>query len=109
MDATDAAIVRAIVAMLAMLNCAVWFVVWHKAMQIRSGVAGMLLKARAAVFFTYTVNVAVMSVLILLPILNDSYFMAVWRNVTRVHSQLVLLIVGVDIVYNGIIKRHDYA
>lgn len=102
---TDNLIVRTVVAVLAIMSIGLWAYIWFRAMHIRQGRSGYLLRGRAVVFLSFSINVALMSVAILVPGIESSTLMVTWRSVTRVHAQLLVVIIAVDIILNEVARR----
>ena len=93
----DSVTIRAVVEVLALAGAVIWLVIWTHALVIRPEQMGILLRSRAVVFFSFALNVTLMGVAILLG-LGSPATMLIWRSVTRVHAQLLVVIVGVDIL-----------
>lgn len=102
---SDVLWVRALVAVLAWLNFGLWLWIWLHAYAARPGVAGLLLRGRAVSFALYCLNTALMSTAIVLPLGVPVAVLIVWRNIVRLHAQLALSIVAIDILLNEISKR----
>jgi len=102
---SDVLWVRALVAILAWLNFGLWLWIWRHAYAARPGVAGLLLRGRAVTFASYCLNTALMSTAIILPLGVPVEALVVWRNITRLHAQLGLSIVAIDILLNEVSKR----
>lgn len=100
---SDVLWVRALVAVLAWLNFGLW--IWRHAYAARPGVAGLLLRGRAVSFALYCLNTALMSTAIVLPLGVPVAVLIVWRNITRIHAQLALVVVVSDILLNEVHKK----
>ena len=108
MDSTDNQIVRLVVALLAVAGCVIWSHIWLHALETRRGRLGIMLRALAFVFLSYILNVGAMSVLILIPgVIEGSRIMLIWRNITRIHSVLAHVIVGLSIVWSEMGKADE--
>jgi hypothetical protein len=103
MDATDDLTVRAAMVVISVLGVIGWAVIYLYACRARQGRACKLLRGRAVVCLSYAVNVCAMSVAIVLGLLQDGRAMWLWRNVTRVHAVLVVLILAAELLYNEVI------
>lgn len=102
---SDVLWVRAIVAGLAWINFGLWLWIWRHAYAARPGVAGLLLRGRAVSFAPYCLNTALMSTAIVLPLGVPVAVLIVWRNITRIHAQLALVVVVSDILLNEVHKK----
>lgn len=102
---SDVLWVRAIVAGLAWINFGLWLWIWARAYAARPGVAGLLLRGRAVTFASYCLNTALMSTAIILPLGVPVEALVVWRNITRLHAQLALVVVAIDILLNEVHKK----
>lgn len=102
---SDVLWVRVIVAILAWLNFGLWLWIWRHAYTARPGVPGLLLRWRAVSFALYCLNTALMSTAIVLPLGVPVAVLIVWRNITRIHAQLALVVVAADILLNEVKKR----
>jgi len=107
MDSTDNQIVRSVVALLAISGCVIWSHIWLHALQIRRARLGIMLRTRAITFLSYVCNVGVMSILILIPGVLSSRIMLIWRNITRVHAVLAIVLVGLSIVWSEMGKADE--
>lgn len=95
----DSVPIRAVVEILALVGSVIWIVIYRHALAIRPARMGVLLRGRAVVFFSFALNVTLMGVAILLGI-GSPGLIALWRSVTRVHAQLLVVIIGIDILWN---------
>ena len=102
---SDVLWVRAIVAVMAWINFGLWALIWARAYAARPGVAGLLLRGRAVSFALYCLNTALMSTAIVLHLGAPVAVLTVWRNITRIHAQLALVVVATDILLNEVKKR----
>jgi len=99
MDATDGPVVRVVVGTLAALGTIGWLIIRRDALWIRPGRGGILLRGRTIIFLTYALDSAVMSAAIMLG-LKSGAVLVVWRSVTRVLAQLLVVTVAAEILYN---------
>ncbi len=72
LDSTDTLVTRALVCAISWLGFGLWIWIYEHALDARRGAAGLL---------SHSVVV-------------------IWRNITRIHAPLALLIVAVDIIIN---------
>lgn len=100
LDSTDTLVTRALVCAISWLGFGLWIWIYEHALDARRGAAGLLLRGRAVVLGSYMLNAAVMPVALLVPGLLSPGVVVIWRNITRIHAPLALLIVAVDIIIN---------
>ena len=105
MDATNDLTVRAAMVVISGMGVIGWAVIYLYAYRARQGRACKLLRGRAVVCLSYAVNVCAMSVAFVAGVLHDDRVVWLWRNVTRVHAVLVVLILAAELLYNEFWRR----
>lgn len=104
MDADDLT-VRTVMAVLSFLGLVSWVLVFRYADRMRTGNDTRRLRSRAIVCLSYAVNLCAMSIVIVTGMLHSGRLMGIWRNVTRLHAALVLLVLACELLYNEVRRR----